>query len=557
MLGRTLTLAAGVSMANAHSWIVCTDYEFLEQGEDNFFKKAQCSGYSRNIATASADPEAYFGCDGAALGGQQAWCGYRTHPNMGQGLGGPESAGPPGDLNARICRAPRTSAGDPISSRYTTEYPMATWTVGQQACLIHPAQNHCAGTDYLNRVYASPVNPSLDPTLGEFRAAGPLLDFGAATLGTGEGFQNCPTCNDNNNRFPTKQYAMCNNCFTVPDIAPGVYTMMWYWRFHSPIGQYETSYEDYYTCFDVNVVVGGGSPTAAPPTPATSPTPPPTPPPSAPLPTRPSTEGLAPGCYHWLPTGCSPTGEMSWNVQQFDLDNWGMENANAARSLADCNDRKGGMDWYCNVDNAVMHFVAQQSQPRTYSWREGAYGPCSEPCDTGTMSRAVDCVDNVGVVVGDGSCSQTKPSEEADCNTHACGSDGGQFEFSVSLTVRVSTPVSELDMQQFLSDVSGRLNIPQEAIGDVQIDLDRSGDEGTVIKFVLKTVSDTNGGYTNPLQSARDLQRFAEQPQSLAMFTTLQGLTVESDPTDAPESKDLSAAHVAAPALATAAVFLL
>ncbi|KAJ3114954.1 hypothetical protein HK098_007126, partial [Nowakowskiella sp. JEL0407] len=164
-------------------------------------------------------------------------------------------------------------------SNYNAQYPMATWTPGQTACLIWPSKNHVASSKNVNipdggvKIYGVPYG-SADPTTNAgFTSL--VADLGVSPYGSAltnpdafprPGFQNCPGFLSNSDK------AVCSQCFTVPNLASGKYTMQWQWIFNPGA--------PYVNCFDVQIGSGGssgggsngggGSPSTARPSPTSS-----------------------------------------------------------------------------------------------------------------------------------------------------------------------------------------------------------------------------------------------------------------------------------------------
>jgi endoglucanase len=207
-------LAATILQVQGHSWVACTDYQLMEN-DSWVYNVTRCKGFARNAAQFLPKNQP-IGTD----------TGYNSQDDP--------------------CGQPRTT--------YPVEFPMATYVVGQQRCLIWPSKNHVAN---LNNPWipdggvklkahfgdTDPVSASSLSVVADFG----ISPFGQALMNRGyafprPGFQNCPRFDDNNDK------SMCGQCFTVPDLTPGVWTFVWEWEFNA--GQY------YRTCFEAKVASG-------------------------------------------------------------------------------------------------------------------------------------------------------------------------------------------------------------------------------------------------------------------------------------------------------------
>ncbi|KAL0479451.1 oomycete secretome protein [Acrasis kona] len=211
----SLVVLLAATFIHCHSWIDCVKYTDPSSG---FNDPTKCLARPRN----------YVKHEGAGFG---ADTGYNDQ-------GG-------------TCKYPLT-ASTPMSSFYTTKFPMASYTVGERVCLTWPAKNHVAAQctnafipDTENKVFISAVNPSVD-NVGAWTL---LKDFGNSPKGqmsTGKGFQNCPNFCDN----PDK--AFCYQCFDMPNMAAGIYSFQWRWVFNENTPAYTS-------CWDAVVTTSGGS----------------------------------------------------------------------------------------------------------------------------------------------------------------------------------------------------------------------------------------------------------------------------------------------------------
>eukprot|EP00475_Leptophrys_vorax_P036899 TRINITY_DN62_c0_g1_i1.p1 TRINITY_DN62_c0_g1~~TRINITY_DN62_c0_g1_i1.p1 ORF type:complete len:401 (-),score=94.64 TRINITY_DN62_c0_g1_i1:119-1321(-) len=301
------------SRASAHSWVHCTEASTsLTITKNSDYSDSQCSGFPRNFKTA-VQFNTLFGGD----------TGFNYQPSS----------------TNRVCKDDFVST----SSSYGTGYPMATYTPGQKVRVIWPAKNHQADTctnpyipDTELKLY---VNCGLagtrNPILNDFLASSTLvIDWKANGM---KGFQNCPDFCSNTDK------AVCYEDFTVPSsLAVGsTCTFVWYWIFNSGTTPYTT-------CWEAQIVSGGGStpaptvntpaPTASTPAPTAS-TPVPTastPAPTtfAPAPTKAPSTSTTPA-----PTTSSGTCAAVWNQ-------CGGKNFNGASCCSTGNKCVYLSDWY-------------------------------------------------------------------------------------------------------------------------------------------------------------------------------------------------------------------
>eukprot|EP01112_Ceratiomyxa_fruticulosa_P005008 TRINITY_DN1556_c0_g1_i4.p1 TRINITY_DN1556_c0_g1~~TRINITY_DN1556_c0_g1_i4.p1 ORF type:complete len:216 (+),score=36.00 TRINITY_DN1556_c0_g1_i4:158-805(+) len=208
-----LLLLACVGSVFSHSWIACSNY----QGNTGNYDNSQCKGYARNFFNYVQNGNT-FGLDN----------GYNYQAT-----------------EAKPCIAPLAS---PVSAGYSTAYPPATYKAGQKVTLAWPSKNHVAASctnqwipDAELDIFVLGPNPPANPTLSAFKKTlvanlsghvNGQMDF--------KGFQNCPNFCQNMDK------ALCTGTFTVPNLAPGQYTFMWYWIFNP-------GSDPYTSCWDVTV----------------------------------------------------------------------------------------------------------------------------------------------------------------------------------------------------------------------------------------------------------------------------------------------------------------
>merc|ERR1719401_1560894 len=98
-----------------------------------------------------------------------------------------------------------------------------------------------------------------------------------------------------------------------------------------------------------------------------------------------------PGCYVWMPTGC--TNHPFHVRQQWKRDAWGEENARAAADRTACeSQRKSQVNAWCGTSNAKMLYVdgpapVQPVSPRTATRRRTAGAMAEEAGERGRPAR--------------------------------------------------------------------------------------------------------------------------------------------------------------------------
>lgn len=156
---------------------------------------------------------------------------------------------------------------DRVDTAAYGQFPPAQYAQGGTYTLAWPAKNHAAAActnanipDGGLKIFASGVNPTVDPNFSTFQATEIPSSFsanGGVPHVNGqidfEGFQKCEDFCANTDK------AFCHGTITIPeDMAIGDYTFQWYWEFNG--GQI------YVTCFEVSVAAAeaGGNPTPSP-----------------------------------------------------------------------------------------------------------------------------------------------------------------------------------------------------------------------------------------------------------------------------------------------------
>jgi len=238
MLGFGFLGFAGV--ANAHSWIHCTDY----RGDVANYEQAQCFGHPRPKNNNYPDAQA-FGVD-------------RGH-----------------DTQNAVCQSTETNTN--------AQFPTAAYKRGQTVTLAWPSKNHVAATctnpfipDTSTKLFVTTGTPGANPNPASFTQVAASFSDDPHVNGVIDfkGFQNCPDFCSNTDK------SLCTGTFVVPDtMADGTYTFQWSWVFNNGA-------PPYVSCFEATVA---GAETA--PAPVTAPTNPPN---AGPAPTpRPTTADKA------------------------------------------------------------------------------------------------------------------------------------------------------------------------------------------------------------------------------------------------------------------------
>lgn len=216
------------SIADAHSWVHCTDY--TGTGNDlNYHNPSQCRSLPRawykNQFYNAVPRNDQFGVDG----------GYNIQVNL--------------DGSGTRCPGTATIGFD---ANYQGRQNVVRYMQGETYRLTWPAKNHAAAT-CTNRfipdtsldvfVFKQQDEGNMrDPTQDEFNRTPLPTSFGADPHVQGQidfkGFQNCPRfCEDQDKAF-------CHGTFTVPDnLEPGIYTFQWNWLFNRDVDRYTTCWE--------------------------------------------------------------------------------------------------------------------------------------------------------------------------------------------------------------------------------------------------------------------------------------------------------------------------
>ena len=173
---------------NSHSWVECTHYDKVINGQD--YDAGACLGYTRSWADYNSQGFAddrgnnYQGSNGA-------WCG--------NAIGSPDS----------------------YDDTYTDAYPMAEYVTGGTYRIVWPAKNHANYECFSNIPDKSMklfMNPNVNPTsdLADLDDWVEVWDWqdGCTPEEDGCGFQNCPDfCDDTDGAVCYGDFTLDNSTF--------------------------------------------------------------------------------------------------------------------------------------------------------------------------------------------------------------------------------------------------------------------------------------------------------------------------------------------------------
>jgi len=150
---------------------------------------------------------------------------------------------------------PRSAAYGPNKNIYGKTWgTMAKVYAGQQLCWRWPAKNHFAHVN----VKTNPLHINWDDVPNR-----PAPDLTQAQMDTKRLtsvlWANCPVPGPASSGDTTgtgSELRPCGGCFTVPNRAPGIYTVQWEWPFHTP------NTETYTSCADIEILAGTGGGTS-------------------------------------------------------------------------------------------------------------------------------------------------------------------------------------------------------------------------------------------------------------------------------------------------------
>ena len=204
-----------ISFVTSHSWVECTHFSITDQSKITSADHSLCKGYPRSFET---QYNAGFGID----------TGYNQHSQQ--------------------CKYGITEGA------YTSNHPMATYTVGEEICIIHPSKNHVADTctnqyipDAGITLYrSSKINQDIfdvvQANIGKKHVKGVIDHYG---------YQSCYKFCENMDK------SVCSSCFKIDDnIEEGIYSFKWQWEFNVD--------EFYVNCFDAHIIKQSNTPSIVP-----------------------------------------------------------------------------------------------------------------------------------------------------------------------------------------------------------------------------------------------------------------------------------------------------
>eukprot|EP01119_Soliformovum_irregulare_P002620 TRINITY_DN12868_c0_g1_i1.p2 TRINITY_DN12868_c0_g1~~TRINITY_DN12868_c0_g1_i1.p2 ORF type:complete len:406 (-),score=105.37 TRINITY_DN12868_c0_g1_i1:52-1269(-) len=117
--------------------------------------------------------------------------------------------------------------------------------------------------------------------------------------------------------------------------------------------------------------------------------------------------------------------------------------------------------------------------------------------------------------------------------------DAPYVPIEVLVTAVLSIGPSSVSVQTFAAEVTGVLGLPQDAISNIQVDLDRSTDQSTTVNFILKNTLKSDGTRVDPVAAAYQLREMAKNNdpliQTTAMLQNMQVNGVEEQQTEEPK----------------------
>jgi len=136
---------------------------------------------------------------------------------------------------------------------YTSEYPMATAYAGQSLNVMYTPNGHSQPGDHglqtTSRIHWTGRTDTQLVTREDLTDANKIGEWNYGS--------NCATSGD-------VASLPCINGFKIPDgTAPGTYQVVWYWPYDRDQNQRPLG-EDYYSCFDVQVLPSANTPTSQP-----------------------------------------------------------------------------------------------------------------------------------------------------------------------------------------------------------------------------------------------------------------------------------------------------
>jgi len=207
-----ILLSAVADTVIAHSWAACVDWNPTT---------SSCGGYIRNWYTQPSNP---FYQD----------LGWDRRPGVSVAGGG------------LFCDTDKQRAHANVADGYSSDYPMAVYSPGQDVTILWPAKNHATvGADRGVQLFIG-----RGPGLGDDFSHISSKDAWIAQYPNLE--QTFSNCEPNQAGVDT---APCTGTFTLPsDLEEGVYSFIWWWEFNAG--------EFYSSCYDARITssdTGDGS----------------------------------------------------------------------------------------------------------------------------------------------------------------------------------------------------------------------------------------------------------------------------------------------------------
>jgi len=199
-----LCLIFAIATVNAHTWLSCTK-----------MVNGRCQGYIRNYKGRNTPA----GVDD-----------FYTQKDLGRTAGFP------------VCKDTQQQ------QIYTAEYPMATAYPGEVVNVMYTPNGHSQpgdrGLQTTSRIHWTGKTNTQLVTREDLTAANKIGEWNYGS--------NCATSGD-------VASLPCVNGFTIPAGTPaGVYQVVWYWPYDRDQNQRPLG-EEYFSCFDVNVLASGNA----------------------------------------------------------------------------------------------------------------------------------------------------------------------------------------------------------------------------------------------------------------------------------------------------------
>ena len=220
---KVLTLVSLFSVANAHSWVYCSDYKILTESDKSEYNVNNCDGYTR--------------------------CGDNSFVDV-------QKNGFGADSNFQFSRLPNTCQCS-IDSEDPQNYTMRSFAPhyfdNELICLAYPSKGHVADECGLSNKFipdiGTTITRSSKQSVDEFDIFYKQLNgMHAQGVVDYKGYQNCPKFCEKPDR------ALCTMCFKLENnINPGLYSFKWTWELN-PNEYYTTCWDAYVNIVDPNPI---------------------------------------------------------------------------------------------------------------------------------------------------------------------------------------------------------------------------------------------------------------------------------------------------------------